>query len=102
MVDVVAVMLGLAELRENAVANAWSRDVGKFVLSFSFSCSPTSSSSSPSTTTTSFAGFFFVLRSFRLLSFGLVFVLPGPYQLLSNVHQLIRARIVPCACLSLA
>ena len=76
-------MATFAELSKNAVANAWSSVVGKFALSFSFCCSPTSSSSSSSTTTTSFAGFF-VLLFFRLLSFGLVFVLPGPYQLLSN------------------
>ena len=76
-------MLGLAELSENAVANAWSSIVGKFADSFSFGCCPSSSSSSSSTTTVSFAGFFFVLFVL-LLSFGLVFVLPGPYQLLSN------------------
>ena len=62
------------------MADAWSSIVGK---SSSFSCSPSSPSSSSLTTTTSFAGFFFVLLAV-LLSLGLVFVLPGPYQLLSN------------------
>ena len=66
------------------MANAWSSDVGKFTVSFSFACSRSSSTSSSSTTTTSFVGFFFVLLFFPILSFGLVFVLPGPYQLLSN------------------
>ena len=66
------------------MANAWSSDVGMCAASFSFSCPRSSSSSSSSTTTTSFAGFFFVLLFFPILSFGLVFVLPGPYQLLSN------------------
>ena len=75
--------LGLAELSENAVANAWSSDVGKFAVSLSFSCSHSSSSFSSSTTTTSFAGFFFVLFCV-LFALGLVFVLPGLYQLLSN------------------
>ena len=66
------------------MANAWSSDVRKFAVSFSFSCSRSSSSSLSSTATTSFAEFFFLLLLFLILSFGLVFVLPGPYQLLSN------------------
>ena len=73
--DAVAATFGFAELSENAVANAWSSDVGKFTPS---------SSSSSSTTTTSFASFFFVLVLFLLFSLGLVFVMPGPYLLLSN------------------
>lgn len=81
---------GLAELNEDAVANSWSRNVGKFAIPFS--CSPSCSSSSSSTTTIFFAGFF-VLLFVLLYSLGLVFLLPGPYQLLSNTFC--RTRISP-------
>ena len=82
-VDAIAATSGLTKLRENTVAKDRSSDIGMFSVSFTFSCSHSSSSSSSLTTMTSFVSFFFLLF-FLILSFGLVFVLPGPYQLLSN------------------
>ena len=84
-VDAFAATSGFAESSENAVAKAWSSDVGKLAFA---AFSPSSSPSLSTTIMISFAGFFFAL--------GLVFRASrsGPVALkriLQHVHQFIRA-----------
>ena len=78
-VDAFAATFGFAELSENAVANAWSSDVCKLAFSLSFFVVLIVVDYHDL-----FRWLLLRLLFFFLFSLGLVFMLPGPYQLLSN------------------